>query len=198
MQVHLLSFVYWYSRQISPVRLEISLGGRSAKVCLSAKFFVPAFKVSILYSFGGSICQSMFICQVLCTGIQGISALFIGGVYLPKYVHLPSFVYWYSRQISAVRLEISLGGPSAKVCLSAKFLYQYSRNLCSIHLGVYLPKYVHLPSFLHWYSRQILSVRVKISYFIWGVFGGVSRVLQVSRGCYICHDSTMLTDSLLP
>ena len=92
---------------------------------------------------GGSICQSMFVCQVLCTGIQGIYALLIGGsiqpkyvhlpsfcvagiqgiyslnwgVHLPKYVHLPSLVYWYSRHLCF----IYLGGPSAKVCSSAKF-----------------------------------------------------------------------------
>ena len=50
-----------------------SLGGRgpSAKVGSSAKFGVVVFKASILDYPGGSICQSMFICQVLCTGIQG-------------------------------------------------------------------------------------------------------------------------------
>ena len=67
-------------------------------------------------------CQSRFIFQVLCIGIQGISALVVGGpsarvgssakfcvlvckasllwywgVHWQKKVHLPSFVYWYSR-----------------------------------------------------------------------------------------------------
>ena len=37
----------------------------------------------------GTISQSRFICQVLCTGIQGIYALF-WGVHWPKYVHLPA------------------------------------------------------------------------------------------------------------
>ena len=62
------------------------LEGPSAKVGLSAKFGVAVFKTSMLDSWG---------------------------VHLPKYVHLPSFVYWYSRQISPVRVEISncyLGG----------------------------------------------------------------------------------------
>ena len=54
-----------------------SLGGQSAKVGSSAKFGVAVFKVSMLDSLGGSICQSMFVCQVLCTGIQGIYALLI-------------------------------------------------------------------------------------------------------------------------
>ena len=92
-----------------------SLGGPSAEVCLSAKFCVPVFKASILNSLGGplakvgssakfgvvvfkasildswgSICQSMFICQVLCTGIQGIYSQFTGGVHQPKKVCLPN------------------------------------------------------------------------------------------------------------
>ena len=33
----------------------------------------------MLYSSGGSMWQSVFVCQVLCTGIQGIYALFMGG-----------------------------------------------------------------------------------------------------------------------
>ena len=41
-----------------------------AKVGLSAKFGVTVFQTSMLDSQGVSICQSMFICQVLCTGIQ--------------------------------------------------------------------------------------------------------------------------------
>ena len=49
-----------------------SLGGPSAKVGLSAKFCVVVFKASILISTGQFICQSMFVCQVLCSGIQGM------------------------------------------------------------------------------------------------------------------------------
>ena len=55
-----------------------SLGGPSAKVGSSAKFGVLVFKASLLYYTGGSICQSTFICQVLCTGIQGIYSQFMG------------------------------------------------------------------------------------------------------------------------
>ena len=55
------------------------VGGPSAKVCLSAKFGVVVPKASILNSLGGCISQSRFICQILCTDIQGISALFVGG-----------------------------------------------------------------------------------------------------------------------
>ena len=46
-------------------------GGPPAKVGSSAKFGVAVFKASMLNSLGVSICQSLFICQVLCTGIQG-------------------------------------------------------------------------------------------------------------------------------
>ena len=45
--------------------------GPLAKGGSSAKFGVAVFKASMLNSLGGSICQSMFICQVLCTGIHG-------------------------------------------------------------------------------------------------------------------------------
>ena len=48
------------------------------KCVFSAKCCVLAFKASLLYLVG-SIGQSRFICQVLCTGIQGIYALFVGG-----------------------------------------------------------------------------------------------------------------------
>ena len=56
-----------------------SLGGPLAKVGSSAKFGVVVFKASMLYSLGGSIGQSRFICQVWCTGIQGIYSQFTGG-----------------------------------------------------------------------------------------------------------------------
>ena len=53
---------------------------------------VAVFKASILNALvGGSIGQSRFICQVLCSGIQVISALVLGG-HWPKKVHLPGFV----------------------------------------------------------------------------------------------------------
>ena len=63
-----------------------------AKVCSSAKLGVAVFKASNLDSLGGPSTKVGFVCQVLCTSIQGISALLPRG-----------------------------GGPSAKVGLSAKF-----------------------------------------------------------------------------
>ena len=71
--VCLPSIVYWYSRHLCSI-----WGGPSAKVCSSAKCCVLAFKASMLYS-GGSISQSRFICQVWCSGIQGINSQFTGG-----------------------------------------------------------------------------------------------------------------------
>ena len=56
-----------------------SLGGPSAKVGSSANFGVLVFKASLLYYPGGSIWQSMFICQVLYSGIQIIYALLMEG-----------------------------------------------------------------------------------------------------------------------
>ena len=78
------------------------LGSRSAKVCSSAKFGVVVFKACILNSVGGSVCQSVFFCQVLCTGIQGIYAQLTLGVLWPKYVCLPSVVYWSSRYLCSI------------------------------------------------------------------------------------------------
>ena len=51
-----------------------------AKVGSSAKFCVVVFKASLLWYLGGggSIGQSRVFCQVLCSGIQGISALVLG------------------------------------------------------------------------------------------------------------------------
>ena len=63
----------------------------------------------------GSISQSRIICQVLCTGIHGISVWY-WGVHWLKWVHLPSFVYWYSWHLCLV-----LRGPLAKVGSFAKF-----------------------------------------------------------------------------
>ena len=83
-------------------------------VCLPS--FVYQYSRHLCSINGGSISQSRLICQVGCTGIQGISALLPGGVHLPKYVGLPSFVYWYSR------------------------------HLCSINWGVHWPKKVCLPN----------------------------------------------------
>ena len=103
-----------------------------AKVGSFAKFGVAVFKASILDSVGdgGSIGQSRFICQVLCSGIQGIYALLMGGPSAKKgssakYEHTSKFtlasqkvfLYWYSRHFCSITHR----GPFAKVCFSVKF-----------------------------------------------------------------------------
>ena len=114
-------------------------GGPSAKVGLAARFCVLVFKASMLYSFGGSIGQSRFICQVLCTGLQGISVLLPGGpsakvglaARFCVLVFKASMLYSFggsigqSRficQVSCIGLQgISVllqGGPSAKVIIT--------------------------------------------------------------------------------
>ena len=46
--------------------------GPSAKVGSSANFGVLVFKASMLYYPGGPLAKVVFVCQVWCTGIQGI------------------------------------------------------------------------------------------------------------------------------
>ena len=99
---------------------------------------------------GGPISQSKFVCQFWCTGIQGISALLVGGPsakvcssanccvpvlkasilgcqggHQPKKVHLPSIVY----HIEGIYSRL-MGGPSAKEGSSAKFELTCCFMLC--------------------------------------------------------------------
>ena len=53
--------------------------GPLAKIGSSSKFCVVVFKASLLWYLWGSIGQNRVICQDLCSGIQGISALVPGG-----------------------------------------------------------------------------------------------------------------------
>ena len=59
------------------------VGGPLANIGSSANFGVLIFKASLLYYLGGSIGQHRFICQVLCSFIEGIYSQFTGGVDLP-------------------------------------------------------------------------------------------------------------------
>ena len=77
-----------------------------------------------------------------------------GGVHLPKYVHLPSILYQYSRHICSIHQGVHL---PKYVCLPS-IVYWYSRHLCSIW-GVHLPKCVHLPSVVYWHSRHLCSIQ---------------------------------------
>ena len=136
----------------------------------------------MLYSCGrGSICKSVFVCQVLCTGIQGIYALLVGCpaakvcssakfcvlvfkaslLNFPqvdpsaKYVHLSSVVYWCWRHLSSISRGVHL--PKSVHLPSS--VYWYSRHLCSIMWNrIYLPKCVCLPSVVYWNSRHLCSI----------------------------------------
>ena len=82
---------------------------------------------------GGSICQSMFICQVLCTGIQGIYALLIGGS-----INQSRFVcqVWCS-SIQGIYSQFS-GDPLAKEGLSAKYEHTSKITLASQKVFSYI------------------------------------------------------------
>ena len=135
------------------------LGGSSAKVGSSPKFCVLVFKSSLSSTTQGAICQIMFIRQVLCTGVQGIYAVFGGSS--AKVGLFAKFVYWYSSHLSPVTQGGSIGqsrfvchvcvlvfkssllydpgGPFAKVDSSAKF--------CVLVFKSSLPCY---PGGFHW------------------------------------------------
>ena len=113
----------------------------------------------------GSISQSRFICQ-FCVLVFKASLLCHLGVHQPKYVHLPSFVNWYSRHLCSG----TGGGPSAEVCSSAKFcVLVFKASLLWYWGGVHQPKKVCLPIMntllnlllLHrglFYERPIISI----------------------------------------
>ena len=75
--VCLSSVVYWYSRHLCSGTGEGAIG-KSRVIC---QFCVVVFKASLLWYLGGggSIGQSRVICKVLCSGIQGMTALVPGG-----------------------------------------------------------------------------------------------------------------------
>ena len=116
--------------------------------------------------------QSRFICQVLCSGMQVISALVLGGS-----IGQSRFICQVLCSGMQVISALVLGGSLAKEGLSAKFgvavfkasILDYvggsigqSRFVCQVWCsnipdrGIHLPKYV-LPSFVCWYLRQIYT-----------------------------------------
>ena len=167
--------------------------GPSAKECFSAKCCVLVFKVSMLYLWGvhlpkcvclpsvvywysrhlcsicgQSIWQSNFVWQVMCTGIQGIYALFMWGVHLPKCVCLPSVVYWYSRHLCSI---------CGQSIWQSNFVWQVMctgiQGIYALFMwGVHLPKCVCLPSVVYWYSTPLCSIcgqSIWQSNFVWQV-----------------------------
>ena len=113
----------------------ITEGGQFSKVCSSAKFGVVVFMASILNSPGGSISQSRFVCQFLCTGMQGISALLPGGL---------SATVCSSAKFGVVVFKASL------LCYPGRSISQ-SRFICQVWcsdiqgISALLPRGVHLP-----------------------------------------------------
>ena len=92
-------------------------GGPLAKAGSSAKFCVLVFKTSQLWYQGvGAIGQSRFICQVLCSDMQGISALVLGDS-IGQSRFICQVLCTGIHTISALVLR----GPLAKVGSSAKF-----------------------------------------------------------------------------
>ena len=145
---------------------------------------------------GGPLAQSRFICQVLCSGMQVISALVLGGPSAKvgssaKFcvVVCKSSLLWYwggslaeeglSAKFVVAVFKASildyLGDPSAKVGLSAKFGVAVFQTSMLHSWGIHLPKYVHLPSFVYWYSRQIITCQ---SWNLLLSFGGVEGVFR--------------------
>ena len=88
------------------------LGGPSAKVCSSAKFCVVVFKACILNSEGVNLAKLVFSAKC-CVLVFKISMVCLWEVHLPKYVCLPSVVYWYSRYLCSIHVGVL----SAKVDL---------------------------------------------------------------------------------
>ena len=116
---------------------------------------------------GGSIGQSRLICQVLCTGIQGISALVVGGplakvgssAKLCVLVCKASLLWYWGGPLAKVGSSAKFcvlvfkvfllwywQGPSAKVGSSAKFCVLVFKAFLLWYWGVHQPKKVHLPN----------------------------------------------------
>ena len=86
-----------------------------AKVGSSAKLCVPVFKASLLDYLGGGQSAKKCSSAKCCVLAFKASMLYPGGP-SAKVVHLPSVVYWYSRQLFSL-----VGRPSIKVGSSAKY-----------------------------------------------------------------------------
>ena len=141
-------------------------GGLLAKEGSSAKFCVVVCKSSLLWYWGGSIGQSGFICQVLCSGMQVISALVLGGALAKEGLSAKFGVavfkasilnYWGSISQSRFVCQVwyssipdiyaqFLGDPSAKVSSSAKFCVLVFKAFLLWYRGVHRQTKIHLPN----------------------------------------------------
>ena len=129
------------------------------------------------------------------------------GVHWLKEVHLPSFVYQYSRHLCSINsVCVFGGGPSAKVGSSAKLHVLVDLPIWPLMVNIqncHSDQLVHLQggtsakiSFnndIIYYTRQIWALIVEICiYHVW-MFWGVGGI----EGGYIWHEYTMLTECLL-
>ena len=89
----------------------------------------------------GSISQSKFICQVLCSGMQVISAMVLGGSLTKEGLSAKFSVAVFKPSI----LDYLERCPLAKVGLSVKFGVAVFQTSMLDSWGVHLPKYVYLP-----------------------------------------------------
>ena len=108
------------------------LGDPLATLGLSAKFGILVFKASLLWYWEWrSIGQSKVICQVLCSGMQVISALVLGG---------PLARLGLSAKFCVVVFKASLlwylGGPLTKVGSSAKICVVLCKSSLLWYLGI--------------------------------------------------------------
>ena len=112
------------------------LGTPLARLGLFVKFGVLVFTASLLWYWGGgSIGQSRFICQVLFSGMQVISALVLGG---------PLATLGLSAKFGVLVFKASLlcyiGVSLAKVGSSAKFCVVVCRSSLLGYWGVHWPE----------------------------------------------------------
>ena len=102
-----------------------------ARLGLSAKFGVLVFKASLLWYLGrGPLTKVGLSAKILCSGIQGISALVHGGSIGQSRV-ICQLLCSGMQVISA----LVLGGPLARVGLSAKFCVVVIQGISALVLG---------------------------------------------------------------
>ena len=148
-------------------------------VCLPS--FVDQYSRHLCSINGGSIGQSRFVCQVLCTGIQGIYALLPRGVHWPKKVHLPNMntllnLLLLHRSFCTGIQSISALLPGGSICQSM-FVCQV---LCTSIQGIY----ALLPRGSISQSRFVCqvwctSIQGIYSQFHWGSIGQRRFVCQI-------------------
>ena len=102
----------------------------------------------------GSIGQSRFVCQVWCSGIQGIYSQFKGGS-----IGQSGFICQFWCSSNPWIYSRFNGGSSAKVCSSAKFCVLVFKASMLYYWGVHLPKKVCLPNLSSFTFHALLHRR---------------------------------------